>query len=72
MPWNVVTGPCVDCGREVTKYAPSKVDLHCIDCGKGRAARAADEMYNKSGPAWDKFCASLARRKSRHNTQKGT
>lgn len=55
-----------------TKNVRSGVDFHCAPCGIQRAARAADEMYNKSGPAWDKFCESLAKRKSRHNTPKGT
>ena len=53
-----VTGPCADCGNTVTKRHQANRKFRCPDCSAAAAAKAAREMANHSGEAYDKWLRS--------------
>lgn len=50
--------PCDVCGNLTKHRAGPNGSRVCIDCGLTNAARAAREMHDKQGAAWDAFLAS--------------
>lgn len=66
MSWILRTFDCADCGAPTTRRRHPGDLLVCRDCGIERAAQAAREMANRSGPAWDAWVASNARGATTH------
>lgn len=49
---------CSGCGEIVRGRIPPAGELLCIECAIKKAARAAMEMANKEGPAYDRWLAT--------------
>jgi len=49
---------CIDCGAEF-EYRGYKKKERCIPCAYKRAEEAATQMFNKSGPFYDKWLESM-------------
>ena len=53
---------CEDCGAAIYKVKRPDKPLICMACAMIRATVAASQMRDHSGPAWDKWLASNARK----------
>lgn len=55
MVYAVRSRKCDDCPTVVMGRIPPTGPFLCIECAIAKAARAAMEMANKSGPAYDRW-----------------
>lgn len=52
---------CIDCGTHVTRIRQSDEPRVCLECGVQRGVKAAIEMHNRSGPAYDRHREAMRR-----------
>lgn len=46
---------CIDCGAHVHRRLRPDRSKVCLECGIRRATEAAEQLHNKSGPAYDRW-----------------